>query len=130
MAAIGWMGNRGRFIMTTVSHTTSQWLSQVLRGGNSGRSRRCAIAGRSFLALVGLLLVIIDIEIVLVDVVDDLVGNVVADTLAALAEESDLGRGNIVLDQLRDDPDIIPVLLKAYERIICHMSVLPMAYRR
>ena len=55
----------------------------------------------------------------LIDVVDDLVGDVVADALAALAEEADFGRGDVVLDQLRNNADVLAVLLKANERVVC-----------
>jgi hypothetical protein len=56
---------------------------------------------------------------VLVNIVDDLVGDVVPNALASLAEEPDLGGGNVVLDELRNYANVLPVLLKAYERIIC-----------
>ena len=53
-----------------------------------------------------------------VDVVDNFVGNVVADALTALAEEADLGRRHIVLDELRDNVDVISVLLEADKGIV------------
>jgi hypothetical protein len=59
---------------------------------------------------------------VFVDVVDDLVGDVVADALAALAEEADLGGRDVVLDELRDDADVLPPLLELYKRIVCETS--------
>jgi hypothetical protein len=55
---------------------------------------------------------------VLVDVVDDLVRDVVADALAALPEEADLGRGDVVLDELGDDADLLAELLEADERVV------------
>lgn len=78
------------------------------------------------LALDGLLLVVVYIEVVLVDVFDNLVGNVVADALAALAEKPDLSGRDIVLDQLWDDTDVVSVLLKSEEGVICVKSVLVM----
>jgi hypothetical protein len=83
-------------------------------GGRRSRS----IARRLFFALVSLLLFLVGIKTVLVDVVDDLVGDVVADALAALPEQPDLGRGYVVLDQLRDDADVVAVLLEREKGIV------------
>ena len=47
----------------------------------------------------------------LVDVVDHLVGNVVTNALPALAEQANLGRRDIVLDELWDDPNVVLPLL-------------------
>ena len=47
----------------------------------------------------------------LVDVVDDLIGNVVTNALPALAEQANLGRRNIVLNELWNDPDVVLPLL-------------------
>lgn len=47
----------------------------------------------------------------LVDVVDDLIRNVVTNALPALAEQANLGRRNIILDELWDDPNVILPLL-------------------
>jgi len=62
---------------------------------------------------------------VLVDVVDDLVRNVVANALAALPEQPDLGRRYVVLNQLRNDTDVVPVLLESEQRIIYASQQLP-----
>ena len=47
----------------------------------------------------------------LVDVVDDLVRDVVTNALPALAEQANLGRRNIVLNELWNDPDVVLPLL-------------------
>lgn len=60
----------------------------------------------------------------LVDVVDDLVRDVVANALAALAEEADLGGRDIVLDELRNNTNVVLPLLKADKSIIYKLSVL------
>jgi len=65
---------------------------------------------------------------VFVDVVDDLVGDVVADALTPLAEEPDLGGRDVVLDELRDHADVLPPLLELYERIVCSMLVVVECY--
>lgn len=54
----------------------------------------------------------------LVDVVDNLIGNVVTNALPALAEQADLGRRNIVLDKLWDDPNVVLPFLQADERVV------------
>ena len=54
----------------------------------------------------------------LVDVVDDLVGNVVTNALPALAEQADLGRRDIVLDKLWNDTNVVLPLLQADKRIV------------
>jgi hypothetical protein len=59
---------------------------------------------------------------VFVDVIDDLVGDVVADALAPLAEQADLGGRDVVLDELRDDADVLPPLLELYKRIVYETS--------
>jgi hypothetical protein len=87
-------------------------------GCGDGR-RPGSVRRQGLLALVRLCLFIVRcIEAVLVDVVDDLVGDVVANALAALAEEANLGRRNVVLDQLRDHTDVVPPLLQTDERVI------------
>lgn len=54
----------------------------------------------------------------LVDVVDNLVGNVVANALPTLAEQADLCRRNIVLDELGNNTNIVLPLLQADKRVI------------
>jgi hypothetical protein len=55
---------------------------------------------------------------VLVDVVDDLVRDVVANALAPLAKEADLGGGYVVLDELWNYANMVTELLQADERVI------------
>jgi hypothetical protein len=95
--------------------TTSSRSRSLLRAGSLG--------SRRLLALVRGLLLVVAVQAVLVDVVDDLVGNVVADALAALAEEADLGRGDVVLDELRDHADLFAELLEADKRVIWNILV-------
>ena len=54
----------------------------------------------------------------LVDVVNDLIGNVVTDALSALTEESNLGGRDIVLDELRNNANVVLPLLKADKGVI------------
>ena len=83
------------------------------------RNRRPDGFGRHrLLALVYRLLLVVAVEAVLVDVVDDLVGNVVADALTPLAEEADLGGGDIVLNELRDYADVLLPLRELNERVV------------
>lgn len=70
------------------------------------------------LALVGLLLLVVTVQAVLVNVVDDLVRDVIADALAPLPEQADLGGRNVVLDELRNHADVVPELLKLHQRIV------------
>lgn len=59
-----------------------------------------------------------------VDVVDDLVGNVVTDTLTPLAEQANLGGRDIVLDELGDDANVVSPLLQLNKGIVCFKSVV------
>lgn len=59
----------------------------------------------------------------LINVIDNLVRNVVADALAPLPEEADLGRGDVVLDELWNDTDVVSELLQAHKRIVWAMLV-------
>ena len=86
--------------------------------------RTGAITRHGRLALVGRLLLVVAVEAVLVDVVDHLVGNVVADALASLAEEANLGRRHVVLDELRNNADVVPPLLQLHEGVIWYKSVI------
>lgn len=70
------------------------------------------------LALLGLLLLVVAVETVIVDVVNDLVRNVVTNAFASLAEETNLGRGNIILNELWNDPNVLSELLKTDKRIV------------
>jgi hypothetical protein len=92
------------------------WESPSRRGnclrGASSFSRGCV------LALVGGLLLVVAVEAVLVDVVHNLVWDVVADALAPLPEEADLGGGYVVLDELWDHANVVAELLEAYQRVI------------
>lgn len=54
----------------------------------------------------------------LVDVVDDLVRDVVTNALPALAEQADLGRRDIVLNELRNHTNVVLPFLQTDERII------------
>ena len=54
----------------------------------------------------------------LVDVVNNLVRDVVSDALAALAEQANLCRRDIVLDELRNNTDVVFPLLQANKGII------------
>jgi hypothetical protein len=61
---------------------------------------------------------------VLVNVVDDLVRDVVADALAPLPEEADLGGRNVVLNELRNNADVISELLELDQRIVYSLLVV------
>lgn len=76
------------------------------------------VRGGGLFALIGLLLLVVAVEAVLIDVVDDLVGNVVANALASLPEEADLGGRYVVLDELGNNANVLPVLLEADKGII------------
>ena len=80
--------------------------------------RRRSFARCFLFALVGLLFVVFQVETMLIDVIDDLVGDIIAYALSALSEQANLRRRNIVLDQLRDNPNIVSPLLEANECII------------
>jgi len=75
--------------------------------GNSGR-----------FTLLSCFLLVIAVKAVLVDVVDDLVWDIVADTLTPLAEEANLGRRDVVLYELWDNANVVPPLLELDERIV------------
>jgi hypothetical protein len=77
------------------------------RSGGDTLRGTSSFSGRRLLALVCGFLLIVAVKAVLVDVVDDLVGDVVADALTPLAEEADLCRGNVVLNELRDHADVL-----------------------
>jgi hypothetical protein len=74
---------------------------------------------RWLLALICGFLLIVAVETVRIDVIDDLVRNVVADALTPLTEKADLGRGHVVLNELRDHADVLLPLRKLDERVIC-----------
>lgn len=59
----------------------------------------------------------------LIDIVDNLIRNVVTNALSALAEQADLGGRDIVLNELRDDTDVVLPFLKAYKCVICTKSI-------
>lgn len=80
--------------------------------GTSSVSRSCV------LALISRLLLIVAVKAVLVDVVDDLVWDVVADALAPLPEEADLGGGHVVLDELWNHANVVAELLEADKRVV------------
>jgi hypothetical protein len=81
--------------------------------------RRASCVSRScVLSLIGYLLLIVTVKTVLVDVVDDLVRDVVANALAPLAKEADLGGGYVVLDELWNYANMVTELLQADERVI------------
>lgn len=73
--------------------TETRWINSVSYTLHVHLGGRCVVIRRLLLsfALIGLLLVVLKIEIVVIDVLDDLVGDIVADALAALPEQTDLG---------------------------------------
>lgn len=63
----------------------------------------------------------------LIDVIHDLVRDIITDALSALAEEANFGGRYIILDELRNDSNVVLPLLQTDKGIVC--AVLVCVYR-